>query len=262
MMYSKEYLLNCINELNDKIGHTPRKEDLKLVPISSTPFTRAFGSWNKALIECGLPLYSRKGLQQKRIFIPKFTKDDIINIIKQNYKDTNKIPTNKNIKGINLRTVVNAFGTWKNALKESGLERIRKTYIKKGYKKHTIEMMQEIAESRGGKCLSEKYIGSQTRLKWECSKGHLWTARPANIISGSWCIYCGMNVSSIEKMKEFAISRGGKCLSEVYVKSNRKLKWQCSEGHIWEAKPNSVATGHKSWCPVCSKLKRYPNFKG
>jgi len=53
-----------------------------------------------------------------------------------------------------------------------------------------IQEMQKIAESRGGKCLSEKYINVDTRLKWECEKGHVWEAVPSSIKRGSWCARC------------------------------------------------------------------------
>ena len=41
--------------------------------------------------------------------------------------------------------------------------------------------MQEIAESRGGKCLSSNYLNAHAKLLWECSEGHQWEAIPSNI---------------------------------------------------------------------------------
>ena len=55
------------------------------------------------------------------------------------------------------------------------------------------------------------------------------------------------------KMQELAASKGGKCLSKVYVDSHTKLTWECSQGHAWDAKPNNVSNG--TWCPICSKGK-------
>ena len=55
----------------------------------------------------------------------------------------------------------------------------------------TIDEMQKIAKSRGGRCLSTEYINSQTKLLWECQYGHQWEAKPNNIkINKSWCPYC------------------------------------------------------------------------
>lgn len=59
-----------------------------------------------------------------------------------------------------------------------------------GKRKLTIEEMRSIAVSRGGKCLSKKYVNSQTKLKWRCSKGHVWEAIPASVRQGRWCRRC------------------------------------------------------------------------
>ena len=56
--------------------------------------------------------------------------------------------------------------------------------------KLTITEMQEIAHSRGGKCLSTKYINSITNLDWECSEGHRWNATPESVKGGTWCRVC------------------------------------------------------------------------
>ncbi|PKM92484.1 MAG: hypothetical protein CVU81_00175, partial [Euryarchaeota archaeon HGW-Euryarchaeota-1] len=47
---------------------------------------------------------------------------------------------------------------------------------------------------------------------------------------------------------------GGKCLSTKYINANTKLKWQCKEGHRWEAIPSSIKKG--SWCPVCARKNK------
>lgn len=57
-------------------------------------------------------------------------------------------------------------------------------------RKLTIEEMYKIALSRGGQCLSDEYIDSQTHLLWQCSKGHKWKAKPNNIKQGTWCPRC------------------------------------------------------------------------
>lgn len=57
-----------------------------------------------------------------------------------------------------------------------------------------IEEMRAIAKSRGGKCISEEYISSQTKLLWRCEAGHEWKARPDNVKNRlSWCPVCSRN---------------------------------------------------------------------
>lgn len=60
-----------------------------------------------------------------------------------------------------------------------------------GTEKLTIEEMQTLAHDRGGKCLSEEYTNSFTKLRWQCSQGHEWLAAPLNIkTQGTWCPHC------------------------------------------------------------------------
>ena len=58
----------------------------------------------------------------------------------------------------------------------------------------------------------------------------------------------------IEKLKELAKTRGGDCLSTIYLGGKTKLEWVCKEGHTWEAVPYSISMG--TWCPVCATGQR------
>jgi len=59
-----------------------------------------------------------------------------------------------------------------------------------GIVKGTMEEMREIAESRGGECLSDEYVNSESKLQWRCSEGHTWESTPHMIKIGQWCPYC------------------------------------------------------------------------
>lgn len=64
-----------------------------------------------------------------------------------------------------------------------------------GNRSLTIEAMRALAESRGGKCLSDEYCGLTKHLLWECPFGHQWNATPNNVKNhGSWCPHCHVNV--------------------------------------------------------------------
>ncbi len=59
--------------------------------------------------------------------------------------------------------------------------------------KNTLARMQEVARARGGRCLSDEYQGLSVRLTWECHRGHVWNARPRNVIyRGAWCTDCAI----------------------------------------------------------------------
>jgi len=128
-------------------------------------------------------------------------------------------------------------------------------------RRQSIEDMREMAKSRLGKCLSNKYVTGKTKLTWECHKGHRWEAAPTDIKSGSWCPRCAnenlgnSKRGNLLEMNNIAISRGGLCLSEKYVNARVKLKWKCAKGHTWSAIPDTVKN-RGSWCPKCSKRKQ------
>ena len=86
--------------------------------------------------------------------------------------------------------------TWK--CKEGHIWKALPVNVKKGHwcpacagvVKSSIEEMQKIAESRGGKCLSREYTNNYTKLKWQCKKGHVWEAMPSAVKSSTWCPVC------------------------------------------------------------------------
>lgn len=118
-------------------------------------------------------------------------------------------------------------------------------------RKLTIEMMHEIAKQREGKCLSDKYINGNIKLRWQCNNGHIWKTTPITIKSGHWCPRCIGRGKTIEDMQKLAEAKKGKCISKRYVKAKNKLKWQCDKGHTWYAVPLSIKKGH--WCPHCAR---------
>jgi hypothetical protein len=123
-----------------------------------------------------------------------------------------------------------------------------------GKAKHTLKDCQDLAESKGGDCLSTVYRQSKLKLKWRCSKGHEWNASISSIkISGSWCPHCvGKAKHTLGQCQRFAEAKGGKCLSTEYIGCLKKMKWRCSKGHEWNA-PYSAIKNNANWCPVCSR---------
>jgi len=116
----------------------------------------------------------------------------------------------------------------------------------------TIKDMEKLAKERKGRCLSKKYINMQSKLKWQCNKGHTWFAIPGAIKhSRTWCPHCVGRYITIKDMKILAEKRNGICLSKKYINNETKLKWKCDKGHTWMARPSSIKNG--SWCPNCRK---------
>jgi len=63
-----------------------------------------------------------------------------------------------------------------------------------GLAKGTIQQMKSLALLRHGKCLSKKYDGTNSKLKWQCKQGHTWLATPHKIKSGQWCPVCSLGI--------------------------------------------------------------------
>lgn len=101
--------------------------------------------------------------------------------------------------------------------------------------KFAIEACHELAHLRGGFCLSSRYTHSRQLLLWKCCLGHIWEAVFYNVKRGTWCKTCSASKAndhrklSIEECQLFAISKGGKCLSNIYPNSSSKLLWQCTK---------------------------------
>jgi Zn finger protein HypA/HybF involved in hydrogenase expression len=117
----------------------------------------------------------------------------------------------------------------------------------------TINDLCIAAAQRGGRVLSEDYLGIKKKHRWECSEGHQWAATAESILQGRWCPYCAGQHQTIEDMRAIARGRGGECLSERFLTNSTKLRWRCREGHEWEAVPASIKAG--SWCPACCSTK-------
>ena len=55
----------------------------------------------------------------------------------------------------------------------------------------SLEIFQKIAKEKDGKCLSKKYVNSKSKLKFQCSKGHIWEAAGSAVKNNkNWCRKC------------------------------------------------------------------------
>jgi hypothetical protein len=123
--------------------------------------------------------------------------------------------------------------------------------------------MHEHAKTKGGKCLSRKYLGANIKLKWKCENGHIFNNSPSKVLGGQWCKKCSMKKyskrksSGIDFMIDWAKKHNGKCLSaDQHAKSQTMLEWKCDKGHMWNEKyaiqQQRIKKGGK-WCIACSK---------
>ena len=128
-----------------------------------------------------------------------------------------------------------------------------------GNNKSTIDEMRELAATRNGICVSDRYFNSNTKLNWQCEKGHIWEASPASIKSGSWCPHC---YSSLKKTKisirneeiknsinKIENQSNIKCISDYPSSRAMKVQWLCLNTHIFNATVKKIEKN--STCPEC-----------
>ena len=76
-------------------------------------------------------------------------------------------------------------------------------------KKRTLDGLKianQIAKSKGGKCLSTKYINNSTKMQWKCKKNHKWSATLNNVKNNnSWCKECGYLQAAIKQNNSYIL---------------------------------------------------------
>jgi len=123
--------------------------------------------------------------------------------------------------------------------------------------KLTLEIARQEAILRGGICLETEYVNRRTEMKWQCGKGHVFSAPLGRIRNNnSWCKTCNDDTlrHDISVAYETAKKNGGKCHSTEYVNLETPLDWECERGHRWSARLGNVICG--SWCNPCVMIAR------
>lgn len=119
-----------------------------------------------------------------------------------------------------------------------------------------LQRLRGVAARHGGECLSGRYLGRSIKHRFRCSEGHEWDAVAGSVLGGSWCPECRYLKArlGIGVAQQLAAERGGRCLTECYVRSDIKMHWLCHQGHDWWTTFDTVRAG--SWCPTCANVAR------
>ena len=114
---------------------------------------------------------------------------------------------------------------------------------------------EQIESVEGYKLLSPTYKNSRSKIKVQCSKGHIYNVTYGNFYMGYRCPYCaGIKCHIYDYVKEQIESvEGYKLLSPTYKNSKTKLKIRCGKGHEYEVVYGSFHSGRR--CPYCNKFK-------
>jgi hypothetical protein len=112
------------------------------------------------------------------------------------------------------------------------------------------EVVNDRIADRGLVMLGE-YVNVDTKTLFQCSEGHTWEATPYHVMTRTGCPYCSGQAPLTTEIVNERIADRGLVLLDEFITNHVKVRFQCSEGHSWEARPNSVLNGRG--CPVCSE---------
>lgn len=88
-----------------------------------------------------------------------------------------------------------------------------------------IEAMRQVAQERGGRCVSQVYSRCSDKYRWRCKEKHEWEATGRDVLySKSWCPTCGGSLPlAIGAMRALANS----VKASVYPPSTRMHIHRC-----------------------------------
>ncbi|MED3562242.1 homing endonuclease associated repeat-containing protein [Bacillus xiapuensis] len=119
--FTDEEMIYSLQEFYNEHGIRPRMKDFKGKIPSDSMIAKRFGSWSNAIEKAGIP----KGKLRET----DYNKEYLLNCLFKYYSETDKIPTIRGLKSKGYPTAhafINHFGSFKNALIESGLYELRK----------------------------------------------------------------------------------------------------------------------------------------
>lgn len=105
----------------------------------------------------------------------------------------------------------------------------------------------------------EKYLNSASKILHKCLiDGHIWEARPSDILKGHGCPKCaGVKKRTHEEyVEELKTINPNVEVLETYINKETAIRHRCLiDGYEWYPVPNNLLIGTK--CPRCSKVERY-----
>ena len=117
-----------------------------------------------------------------------------------------------------------------------------------------------LAEQRGLRWLGLEVSNARIRTRWECQEGHQWEAAFDAIRRGSGCPACynegrGQTLRKAhEDYTTLARQCGLRWVGPEVQNTASKTRWECKEGHNWEATYGNIRQG--KGCPTCAIVRQ------
>ncbi len=123
-----------------------------------------------------------------------------------------------------------------------------------GHDKQRIPLIeiQNIANERGGECLSINYKSVLTKIEFKCGNGHTWRTRLSSIKCGHWCPKCKLNMTRLEKAQKI-LNKQRWCLIKSPTDGAGNFQLKCSRKHIFSI--NVASVSESLTCKTCHKLE-------
>lgn len=122
----------------------------------------------------------------------------------------------------------------------------------------------EIAKQAFGWDPTTLVAGSNKKMKWICSLGHLWTTQVSLRLRNSNCPYCGNKKLLVgfndlaSRYPQVAAQANGWDPTSLTFGSGKKMKWSCELKHEYQASVENRTRGQG--CPYCSGHKCLRGF--
>lgn len=115
-----------------------------------------------------------------------------------------------------------------------------------------LEILRKIAESKGGKLISNKYTKAHDKLEFEDKKGNRFFMSATNVKKNRWSGYESGNVYNnpeyhLNILRKIAESKNGKLISTKYEGIRKKLEFEDRLKNRFWSLPNNVKKG--KWSP-------------
>jgi hypothetical protein len=140
---------------------------------------------------------------------------------------------------------------------------------KKAYVVEPLNNIRVLAEKKGGKLISDYYLGIFEKLEFECERGHRFKLAPSHLIHrNQWCRKCAdiewkeyakTIRKPIENLRELANNRSWRLITKESLGAHLKHTWICDRGHEIQMSPANVLMG--KGCSICSKIIRQKKIR-
>lgn len=102
--------------------------------------------------------------------------------------------------------------------------------------------------------------GSNKKVQWRCSHGHVWSASVnSRVMNGTGCPYCSgrkvdVGINDLATLRPDMVAElvDKSLATELSIGSGQYVEWQCKHGHRWFARVAERCLDHATGCPVCN----------